>query len=135
MIFLLILTWFATWPLTAQAAESIPTSEYTSLEESACKTQPAPKPQVEEDDSFTQTCPGRDGYEITHLGGDLRSWLRMKKGALDFDTMDKITLVPGSFPHVTGTKLEWRYKEGKLLGWIFRMGANQEDKGKNVSKL
>jgi hypothetical protein len=93
-------------------------------------------------DYFTQLCPGYAGFEIIHEGGDLRSWLRIRKGK----TQTALNGLPGilpkgfawEFPSVTGELIEWR---GVLNGdvfqphaIIFRVSGSENEGAKPVTK-
>lgn len=71
-------------------------------------------------DYFSRICPGYAGIELIHEGGDLRSWLRVRKGK----TVSKLDGLPDvlpkegvwEFPFVSGDLVEWR---GVLKGEVF----------------
>lgn len=75
-------------------------------------------------DYFSRICPGYAGMELIHEGGDLRSWLKVRKGK-------KVTALDGlpailpkefawEFPDVSGELVEWR---GVLKGDVFQPHA------------
>lgn len=93
-------------------------------------------------DYFTQICPGYAGIEIIHEGGDLRSYLKIRKGK----TVTTLNELPGvlpkefawEFPHVSAGLIEWR---GTLKGdvfqpyaIIFRVSGSDSTAEKPVSK-
>lgn len=124
-------------PSLVQASNSI----YTSIDRKDCKmledSANDPKAEI---DYFTMRCPGRDGYEIFVQGGDLRSWIEIKKkGKKIFDLREDPSFfkyVPGSFPYISGTKLEWRYNsQNQLLALIVRLAGGDESGTKEQSIL
>jgi hypothetical protein len=71
-------------------------------------------------DSFSNICPGYAGMELIHEGGDLRSWLKVRKGKT-VSTLDGLAQVlpkefTWEFPAVSGELVEWR---GVLKGDVF----------------
>ncbi len=88
-------------------------------------------------DSFSNICPGFAGFELIHLGGDLRSWLKLRKGKTETELNGFLNLLPKEcaweFPSVTGELVEWR---GVLKGEvfhpyaiIFRVSGSDSSKG------
>ncbi len=117
-------------------------SAYTSLENKDCQvldsSEMNPNAEI---DYFDSVCPGRDGYEVKLLGGDSRSWIGLlKKGEAYSDGAEfhapLFRGTEGYFPNVQGTKLEWRYADGKLVAFILRMTAQDiEDYEKSNENL
>jgi len=121
--------------LSAQAAS---TSVYTDIGD-ACKilTTSENDPNAEID-YFTSVCPGREGFDVRIDGGDLRSWVSLvKKGTEDFVAENiSFSFGLGQFPYVAGSKLEWRYTNGKLTALIVRMGGQDpEDYNNELQSL
>lgn len=135
--FLLVLSLTAI-PVMAQE------SAYTPLDLAKCtileSSENDPNAEI---DYFTVQCPGREGYDVMFLGGDLRSWITLKKkGAEIYDARkDVLENAPGGFPHISSGVLEWRYDAAKKLkGLIFRiagqdMGKDPATNPKDVSTL
>ena len=129
--------------LSAQAiAAPVATSAYTSLEDKDCNyiTSSNDDPDAEID-YFKSICPGRDGYLVKLAGGDIRSWVGLLAPGQKYDEANDFygPLMEGSlgqFPNVQGSKLEWRYSDGKLVAFILRMIAQDpEDYEKSIETL
>ncbi len=128
--------------LTAAQAATVATSKYSSLEDKDCNLLNSSDDEAEaEIDYFNSLCPGHDGYQVKLLGGDIRSWVGiLKPGEKYKDGADFYqALMQGSnghFANVQGTRLEWRYNDGKLVAFIVRMIAQDvDDYEKSVESL
>ncbi len=127
----------------AQAvAAPVATSAYTSLEDKDCNLLASSEDDENaEIDYFKSICPGRDGYLVKLAGGDIRSWVGLLKPGQKYDDANDFygPLMEGSmgqFPNVQGSKLEWRYSDGKLVAFILRMTAQDpEDYEKSIETL
>lgn len=104
-------------------------SKYSSLEDKDCNLiSSSADDATAEIDFFKSICPGQDGYLVKYAGGDIRSWVGILKpgekyeAAADF-FQPLMTGAKGFFPNVQGSKLEWRYNDGKLVAFILRMTA------------
>ena len=60
-------------------------------------------------DSFDSICPGRDGMRVLLEGGDARSWIELLPRGVKRDQSKRLYSSWGSFPQITGKRLEWRY--------------------------
>lgn len=113
-------------------------SAYTPLDMSKCKKieNSADDPKAEMD-YFTYECPGRDGYTVTFAGGDLRSWFVLKKNKVEiFNALNAINSnADGTFAHISAGVLEWRYNGKALSALIVRIGAQNDEKMKDFSRL
>jgi hypothetical protein len=95
---------------SAKATERI-TSFYTPLSGEGCILSASSEwDEDAEIDYFKSECVARPMFRVFHNGGDLRSWIEIQFNeqpvvSLFGDIMDN---APGSFAHVSGTKLEWR---------------------------
>lgn len=117
-------------------------SAYTSLDDKECNlltsSETDPEAQI---DYFSSICPGRDGYQVKLLGGDIRSWIGLLKPGQAYDDgvdfyAPLMVGAEGHFPNVQGTKLEWRYADGKLVAFILRMTAQDiEEYEKSIENL
>ena len=122
---------------TAQAASH--TSHYTTL--TNCKvigsSENEPEPEI---DWFKSVCPGREGFDVIHAGGDARSWIGLVKKGASYDSgveyyEQLMTWNFGQFPTVAGEKLEWRYVGQKLTALIVRTDGYDPDADKTNQGL
>lgn len=115
----------------AQASDSA----YTPLADQYCKMVESNA----QEDYFSMSCQGRDGYEVKVSGGDSRSWLvLLKNGQPVYDSMNDVNAnVKGQFPYIAGKVLEWRYDNAKaLVGLIVRVNSqNADNPEKSISEL
>jgi hypothetical protein len=108
-------------------------SEYTPLGHSckvlwhAAQNEPLP-------DSFRSVCPGRDGMRVTLEGHDARSWIGLLPPRTKYDDGVQFRIWAG-FAGVSGTRLEWRYLDSKLVALIVRMTKTDPESGKESSNL
>ena len=110
---------------SAALTDPAPTSGYTSLDK-GCKI----LWRAADDDGFKSICPGRDGIRVILEGGDLRSWIGLLPRGVNYEKgvrFQEPMMSFGSFAHVVGTRLEWRYHGPKLVALIVRMAANRSD--------
>lgn len=121
----------------AISAQAAGTSAYTDL--TTCKvlssSENDPNAEI---DYFTSVCEGREGFDIRLDGGDLRSWISLVTHNTDKFVAENISFSfgVGQFPNVVGSKLEWRYTNGKLTALIVRMnGQDPEDYNKSINTL
>lgn len=119
-------------------------SFYTPLDLKKCKMiESSENDPNAEMDYFTAQCPGREGYDVIVSGGDMRSWIILKKnGIAIYDSrVDIFENAPGGFPYVAGGALEWRHGvDKKWRALIFRIAGQDDnnnvmDKPKDVSTL
>jgi hypothetical protein len=102
-------------------------SEYTSLDV-GCKALGRLVPELP--DSFKSICSGRDGMRVILEGGDARSWIGLLPPGEKYDQGTRLHTNWGGFPQVTGKRLEWRYKDAKLVALIVRVEwTEQSDAG------
>lgn len=103
-------------------------SEYSPLDKCSIITQK--EYANEPNDAYEARCPTHDGYSVTILGGDVRTWLTLQKGK---NTVNLQGIGEGDvyFPIISGTKLEWRYQlageQKKLIALIFRVTGQDPD--------
>ena len=72
------------------------------LEDSSLEKEP-------EIDHFKHLCPGYGGYELIHLGGDLRSAIEVKFGETVSEIYgETMNHAPGMFAHKANDVVEWR---------------------------
>lgn len=123
--------------LITSASHAAATSAYTDL--SKCKllssSENDPNPEI---DYFTSVCAGREGFDVRLDGGDLRSWVSLATHNTDNLVAENISFSfgEGPFANVAGSKLEWRYTNGKLIALIIRMsGQDPDDYNKEVGTL
>ena len=102
------------------------TSIYTDIDQKSCKAVSG--------QGATWECPGKENFSVQILADDARSWLTFARVQSFYDSRQDLTKIPGNFPNITGTKLEWRYKGKEHIGWIFRVGTS-DDTGKKSSHL
>ena len=118
---------------TASAAEPKPTSEFTTtdpkkvkiLEDSAREKDP-------EMNGFKHLCPGLDGYQAIHEGGDTRSWINLKVNGQTTDLMSgTLAACPGQFPAKANNVVQWRgFRKGNSFvpyAIIYRMMSSAHD--------
>lgn len=92
-------------------------------------------------DHFEHLCPGYGGYELLHLGGDLRSWIEVRfQGVTSHLYQDSMKASGGGFPYKANDIVEWRgVLKGKVFtpyALIYRMQAQDlEHEGKSLSRL
>jgi hypothetical protein len=68
-------------------------------------------------DHFKHLCPGYGGYELLHLGGDLRSWIEVRYQGKTSDLYaGTMNAGRGHFVHKINDTVEWR---GTLDGDVF----------------
>ena len=67
-------------------------------------------------------------------GGDARSWISLVPRGAKSDQGTRLYNHWGSFPQITGKRLEWRYSGSKLVALIVRNSWTDDD-SKNVSGL
>ena len=119
--------------LLASAAPK-PTSEFTTthpkkvkiLEDSALEKDPVI-------DHFKHLCPGLAGYQVMHVGGDMRSWINLIYKGKDIDLeKDSLAACPGQFQSKANDVVQWRgfRKDGKFKPYaiIYRMVSSDVDK-------
>ena len=127
---------FLTLLLTSTISQAAFTSEYTDLNQ--CKTLSSSENDPDaEIDYFTSVCPGRDGFDVRLDGGDSRSWLSLVTTGTEHFVAEYLGAhTAGFFTYVIGSKVEWRYSNGKLIALIIRMGGQDpEDYTKSVTSL
>ncbi|CAN5390774.1 hypothetical protein BH10BDE1_BH10BDE1_19080 [soil metagenome] len=136
-VFALVLG-FTTQSFAAIAADS----KYSSLEDKDCNLIASSDDDADAPiDYFKSICPGQDGYLVKFAGGDIRSWVGILKPGEKYEAAADFfaALMEGSrgqFPNVQGSKLEWRYNDGKLVAFILRMTAQDpEAVEKNLENL
>lgn len=99
-------------------------SEYSPLD--ACKVIAQPASTNEPNDAYEARCPAHDGYSVTILGGDVRTWLVLKKGKNTVN-LQGVGESDVHFPMIAGKKLEWRYQvtgsHKDLMALIFRVSG------------
>lgn len=112
-------------------------SEYSPLDK--CREVPQKRYAYEPNDSYEARCPAHNGYSVTILGGDVRTWLVLQKGR---NKIDLYGIGEGDvhFPIIGGSKLEWRYhatgNKKELVALIFRInGQDPQNVDKNKSLL
>lgn len=110
-------------------------SKYTSLVNCKSIVKPGKPDENGPNDWSVDKCPGREGWNVYVEGGDVRSWLIIKKGN---DVID-LQGTGGDdvfFPMIIGQSLEWRYKmsgaKKELSAIIFRMGGQDKESGKEI---
>ena len=94
----------------------------------------------QEDEGFRALFPGLGGYELEHLGGDLRSWINVRFGKQTIDlyaaTMDA---AGGTFPHKANDIVEWRgvEKQGRFTphAIIYRIASSNDETRKTRTRL
>lgn len=98
--------------LTVHAAAPTVTSAYTDL--AKCKTTDSSEMHPGDNpDFFASTCPSFGGYRIELNGSDARSWVVLKRGALQWDTRNiGADQLSGHFPQVAAKVIEWRTRPG-----------------------
>jgi hypothetical protein len=112
----------------AFSAHAASASAYTDFD--SCKiltsSEHDPNPEI---DYFTSVCQGREGFDVRLDGGDLRSWISLTKHNSEDLVAEYISMSfrEGQFPNVAGSKLEWRYTNGKLNALIVRMSGQDPD--------
>ncbi len=103
-------------------------SEYSSLDKCTMLTQRMYA--NEPPDAYEARCPAHDGYSVTILGGDERTWLTLQKGKNKIN-LQGIGEGDIQFPIIGGTKLEWRYQvtgnQKQLIALIFRVKGQDPD--------
>ena len=118
--------------LTSPLAQAASTSAYTDL--ANCKilssSENDPEPEI---DYFTSVCQGREGFDVRVDGGDLRSWISLAIQGTEELVAENISFsfLVGQFPYVAGSKLEWRYTNGRLTALIVRMGGQDPENPNN----
>jgi hypothetical protein len=124
-----------TMSVSSLAKDANYTSDYTPLEK--CRVIESSAPSEEGVDSFSQECPGKDGYRIFHEGGDTRSWIVIKKGNKVVADLQQAVMQnePGYFPYVSGKKMEWRYLGKTPIAIIFRIAGTNETGTQTKTKL
>ena len=94
----------------------------------------------QEDEGFRGLFPGLGGYQLEHLGGDLRSWINVRFGKQTVDlyaaTMEA---AGGTFPHKANDVVEWRgiEKQGRFTphALIYRIASSNDETRKTKTRL
>jgi hypothetical protein len=133
LLFFLITT---TMSFSLLAKSTNYSSDYTPLEKCRVIESSDNDPDAEID-SFSQECPGKNNYRIFHEGGDLRSWIVVKKGnEIVINLYNEVMQnAPGTFPYVSGKVMEWRYLGKTPIAIIFRIAGSNDTDTKTKSKL
>ena len=122
----------------AQAQEERIVSKYTST--ARAKSLSYHESDAEDSEGFRALFPGFGGYQLEHLGGDLRSWINVRFGGKTIDlyaeTMER---GGGSFPHKANDVVEWRgvEKQGRFTPFalIYRIAASNEETQRTKTRL
>lgn len=120
------------------AQEERVVSKYTST--ARAKSLSFHESNSEEDEGFRGLFPGFGGYQLEHLGGDLRSWInvRFRNKTVDLyaATMER---GGGTFPHKANDTVEWRgmEKQGQFTPYalIYRIASSNDETRRTKTRL
>lgn len=100
--------WSVIFLVVAEAGKV--TSFYsTTARKSVAVLQDSTLEEEPEIDHFKHLCPGYGGYELIHLGGDLRSAMEVKFGKTVSEIYgETMNHAPGMFAHKANDVVEWR---------------------------
>lgn len=116
-----------------------PTSKFTSTAEKDSVVL-SKSGKDDEMDSFSMRCRGLGGYQLIHLGGDLRSWINVQYGKAVSDLYaETMKAGPGTFPSKTNDVVEWRgiERKGKFTPYaiIYRISGGNDETRKVRTRL
>ena len=128
--------WIGIASLPAQEERIV--SKYTST--ARAKALSFHESREQEDEGFRGLFPGLGGYQLEHLGGDLRSWINVRFGKHTVDlyaaTMEA---AGGTFPHKANDVVEWRgtEKQGRFTPYalIYRIASSNDETRKTKTRL
>ena len=128
--------WIGDDSLLAQEEQIV--SKYTST--ARAKSLAYHESNTEDDEGFRGLFPGFGGYQLEHLGGDLRSWINVRFGKQTVDlysaTMER---GGGTFPHKANDVVEWRgvQKQGRFTPFaiIYRIASSNDETRKTKTRL
>jgi hypothetical protein len=128
--------WIGVTTLLAQEERIV--SKYTST--ARAKALSFVESSGQEDEGFRAVFPGLGGYQLEHLGGDLRSWINVRFGKQTVDlyaaTMEA---AGGTFPHKANDVVEWRgiEKQGRFTPYaiIYRIASGNDETRKTRTRL
>ena len=128
--------WIGITSLAAQDERIV--SKYTST--ARAKALSFQDSQEQEDEGFRGLFSGLGGYQLEHLGGDLRSWINIRHGNKTVDlyaaTMER---GGGTFPHKANDVVEWRglEKQGRFIphAIIYRIASSNDDTRRTKTRL
>jgi hypothetical protein len=94
----------------------------------------------QEDEGFRGLFPGLGGYQLEHLGGDLRSWINPRFNHKTVDLYGPtMEAAGGTFPHKANDVVEWRgvEKQGRFIphALIYRIASSNDDTRKTKTRL
>ena len=95
----------------------------------------------EGDPGFHGLFPGFGGYQLEFLGGDERSWIKIKFGKQAVNTYirQRCQAATGTFPHKANDVVEWRgvEKNGRFTPYaiIYRIEAGNDETRKTHTRL
>jgi hypothetical protein len=95
---------------------------------------------AQEDEGFRGIFAGLGGYQLEHLGGDLRSWINLRFGKQTVDLYGAtMEAAGGTFPHKANDVVEWRgiEKQGRFTPYalIYRIASSNDDTRKTKTRL